>query len=151
VLVRVHSSCFTGDVLGSLRCDCGEQLHAAMRRVAAEGEGVVLYMHQEGRGIGLVNKLKAYMLQDEGLDTVEANEHLGFRPDPRDYGLGCQILVDLGLTTLRLLTNNPQKRTAIEAYGLKITEHVPIEIAPSEHNRRYLETKRDKLGHLLRH
>src|SRR5688572_24708265 len=151
VLVRVHSSCFTGDVLGSLRCDCGEQLHAAMRRVAAEGEGVVLYMHQEGRGIGLVNKLRAYMLQDEGLDTVEANEHLGFRPDPRDYGLGCQILVDLGLTSLRLLTNNPQKRTAIEAYGLTIAEHVPIEIAPSEHNRRYLETKRDKLGHLLRH
>jgi 3,4-dihydroxy 2-butanone 4-phosphate synthase/GTP cyclohydrolase II len=151
VLVRVHSSCFTGDVLGSLRCDCGEQLHQAMRQVAVEGEGVVLYMHQEGRGIGLVNKLKAYMLQDEGLDTVEANEHLGFRPDPRDYGLGCQILVDLGLTTLRLLTNNPQKRAAIEGYGLRITDHVPIETAPTEHNRRYLDTKRDKLGHLLRH
>jgi 3,4-dihydroxy 2-butanone 4-phosphate synthase / GTP cyclohydrolase II len=151
VLVRVHSSCFTGDVLGSRRCDCGEQLHQAMRRVAGEGEGVVLYMHQEGRGIGLVNKLRAYMLQDEGLDTVEANEHLGFRPDPRDYGLGCQILVDLGLSTLRLLTNNPQKRTAIEAYGLRITDHVGIEVAPSEHNRRYLDTKRDKLGHLLRH
>jgi 3,4-dihydroxy 2-butanone 4-phosphate synthase/GTP cyclohydrolase II len=151
VLVRVHSSCFTGDVLGSLRCDCGDQLHQAMRRIAQEGEGVVLYMHQEGRGIGLVNKLKAYMLQDEGLDTVEANEHLGFRPDPRDYGLGCQILVDLGLTTLRLLTNNPQKRAAIEGYGLRITEHVPVEITPTAHNRRYLETKRDKLGHLLRH
>ncbi len=151
VLVRVHSSCFTGDVLSSLRCDCGDQLHQAMRAIAEEGEGVVLYMHQEGRGIGLVNKLKAYMLQDAGLDTVEANEHLGFRPDPRDYGLGCQILVDLGLTTLRLLTNNPQKRAAIEGYGLKISEHVPIEVAPSEHNRRYLDTKRDKLGHLLRH
>ena len=151
VLVRVHSSCFTGDVLGSLRCDCGEQLHDAMRAIANDGEGVVLYMHQEGRGIGLVNKLKAYMLQDAGLDTVEANEHLGFRPDPRDYGLGCQMLVDLGLTTLRLLTNNPQKRAAIEGYGLKITEHVPIEMAPGEHNRRYLETKRDKLGHSLRH
>ncbi|MBW3660239.1 MAG: bifunctional 3,4-dihydroxy-2-butanone-4-phosphate synthase/GTP cyclohydrolase II [Gemmatimonadetes bacterium] len=151
VMVRVHSSCFTGDVLGSLRCDCGEQLHQAMRQVAEEGEGVVLYMHQEGRGIGLVNKLKAYMLQDEGLDTVEANEHLGFRPDPRDYGIGCQILVDLGLSTLRLLTNNPQKRAAIEGYGLKITEHVPIQVEPGPHNRRYLETKRDKLGHLLRY
>ena len=150
VLVRVHSSCFTGDVLGSLRCDCGTQLHHAMRQVADEGEGVVLYMHQEGRGIGLVNKLKAYMLQDQGMDTVEANEHLGFRPDPRDYGIGCQILVDLGLTTIRLLTNNPQKRAAIEGYGLSITEHVPIEIAPGPHNRRYLETKRDKLGHTLR-
>ncbi|MGH7571121.1 MAG: bifunctional 3,4-dihydroxy-2-butanone-4-phosphate synthase/GTP cyclohydrolase II [Gemmatimonadota bacterium] len=149
VLVRVHSSCFTGDVLGSLRCDCGEQLHQAMLQVAEEGEGVVLYMHQEGRGIGLVNKLKAYMLQDQGLDTVEANEHLGFRPDPRDYGIGCQILVDLGLTTLRLLTNNPRKRAAIEGYGLRITEHVPIEVQATDHNRRYLETKRDKLGHLL--
>jgi 3,4-dihydroxy 2-butanone 4-phosphate synthase/GTP cyclohydrolase II len=151
VLVRVHSSCFTGDVLGSLRCDCGAQLHHAMRQVADVGEGVVLYMHQEGRGIGLVNKLKAYMLQDQGMDTVEANEHLGFRPDPRDYGIGCQILVDLGLTTIRLLTNNPQKRAAIEGYGLSITEHVPIEIEPGPHNRRYLETKRDKLGHTLHH
>jgi 3,4-dihydroxy 2-butanone 4-phosphate synthase/GTP cyclohydrolase II len=151
VLVRVHSSCFTGDVLGSLRCDCGSQLHHAMRQVADVGEGVVLYMHQEGRGIGLVNKLKAYMLQDQGMDTVEANEHLGFRPDPRDYGIGCQILVDLGLTTIRLLTNNPQKRAAIEGYGLSITEHVPIEIEPGPHNRRYLETKRDKLGHTLHH
>ncbi|MDX1661658.1 MAG: bifunctional 3,4-dihydroxy-2-butanone-4-phosphate synthase/GTP cyclohydrolase II [Gemmatimonadota bacterium] len=149
VLVRVHSSCFTGDVLGSLRCDCGEQLHHAMRQVSEEGEGVVLYMHQEGRGIGLVNKLKAYMLQDEGLDTVEANEHLGFRPDPRDYGIGCQILVDLGLSTIRLLTNNPKKRAAIEGYGLSITEHVPITVEPGPYNRRYLETKRDKLGHLL--
>jgi 3,4-dihydroxy 2-butanone 4-phosphate synthase/GTP cyclohydrolase II len=108
-------------------------------------------MHQEGRGIGLVNKLKAYMLQDQGMDTVEANEHLGFRPDPRDYGIGCQILVDLGLTSIRLLTNNPQKRAAIEGYGLSITEHVPIEIEPGPHNRRYLETKRDKLGHTLHH
>ena len=149
VLVRVHSSCFTGDVLGSLRCDCGLQLHQAMRQVAEEGEGVVLYMHQEGRGIGLVNKLKAYMLQDEGMDTVEANEHLGFRPDPRDYGIGCQILVDLGLSTLRLLTNNPKKRAAIEGYGLRITEHVPIETEPTPHNQRYLETKREKLGHLI--
>jgi 3,4-dihydroxy 2-butanone 4-phosphate synthase/GTP cyclohydrolase II len=151
VLVRVHSSCFTGDVLGSLRCDCGTQLHRAMRQVSEAGEGVVLYMHQEGRGIGLVNKLKAYMLQDQGMDTVEANEHLGFRPDPRDYGIGCQILVDLGLTTLRLLTNNPQKRAAIEGYGLSITDHVPIEVAPGPHNQRYLDTKRDKLGHTLRH
>ncbi len=151
VLTRVHSSCFTGDVLQSLRCDCGGQLAQALRQVDEEGKGVVLYMHQEGRGIGLVNKLKAYMLQDQGLDTVEANEHLGFRPDPRDYGIGCQILVDLGLTTLRLLTNNPQKRAAIEGYGLRITEHVPIEIAPTPHNRRYLDTKRDKLGHLLKH
>ncbi|HUP01619.1 MAG TPA: bifunctional 3,4-dihydroxy-2-butanone-4-phosphate synthase/GTP cyclohydrolase II [Gemmatimonadota bacterium] len=151
VLTRVHSSCFTGDVLASLRCDCGPQLGQALRQVEAEGEGVVLYMHQEGRGIGLVNKLKAYMLQDAGLDTVEANEHLGFRPDPRDYGIGCQILVDLGLTTLRLLTNNPQKRAAIEGYGLQITEHVSIEVEPTTHNRRYLDTKRDKLGHLLRH
>jgi 3,4-dihydroxy 2-butanone 4-phosphate synthase/GTP cyclohydrolase II len=151
ILTRVHSSCFTGDVLGSLRCDCGPQLNQALFQVEQEGRGVVLYMHQEGRGIGLVNKLKAYMLQDEGLDTVEANEHLGFRPDPRDYGIGCQILVDLGLTTLRLLTNNPRKRAAIEGYGLKISEHVPIEIEPTAHNRRYLETKRDKLGHLLRY
>jgi 3,4-dihydroxy 2-butanone 4-phosphate synthase/GTP cyclohydrolase II len=151
VLVRVHSSCFTGDVLGSLRCDCGTQLHRAMRQISEAGEGVVLYMHQEGRGIGLVNKLKAYMLQDLGMDTVEANEHLGFRPDPRDYGIGCQILVDLGLTTLRLLTNNPQKRAAIEGYGLSIAEHVPIEVAPGPHNQRYLDTKRDKLGHTLRH
>lgn len=151
VLVRVHSSCFTGDVLGSLRCDCGPQLDQALRQVEAEGEGAVIYMHQEGRGIGLVNKLRAYMLQDEGLDTVEANEHLGFRPDPRDYGIGCQILTDLGLTSLRLLTNNPLKRAAIEGYGLTITEHVPIETTPTEHNRRYLDTKRDKLGHMLRH
>jgi 3,4-dihydroxy 2-butanone 4-phosphate synthase/GTP cyclohydrolase II len=151
VLVRVHSSCTTGDALGSLRCDCGDQLRQALERIAAEGEGVLLYMHQEGRGIGLENKLRAYALQDAGLDTVEANVHLGFKPDPRDYGIGCQILVDLGLSSLRLLTNNPQKRVALEAYGLSFSDIVPLEIKPNEHNRRYLATKRDKLGHLLSH
>jgi 3,4-dihydroxy 2-butanone 4-phosphate synthase/GTP cyclohydrolase II len=151
VLVRVHSSCTTGDALGSLRCDCGEQLRLALERIAAEDEGVLLYMHQEGRGIGLENKLRAYALQDAGLDTVEANVHLGFKPDPRDYGIGCQILVDLGLSSLRLLTNNPKKRVALEAYGLSFSDIVPLEVAPNEHNRRYLETKRDKLGHLLTH
>jgi 3,4-dihydroxy 2-butanone 4-phosphate synthase/GTP cyclohydrolase II len=151
VLVRVHSSCTTGDALGSLRCDCGEQLGLALERIQSEGEGVLLYMHQEGRGIGLENKLRAYALQDGGLDTVEANVHLGFKPDPRDYGIGCQILVDLGLSSLRLLTNNPQKRVALEAYGLSFSDVVPLEVAPNEHNRRYLDTKRDKLGHLLSH
>ncbi|HEY7460304.1 MAG TPA: bifunctional 3,4-dihydroxy-2-butanone-4-phosphate synthase/GTP cyclohydrolase II [Gemmatimonadota bacterium] len=151
VLVRVHSSCTTGDALGSLRCDCGDQLRQALERIAGEGEGVLLYMHQEGRGIGLENKLRAYALQDAGLDTVEANVHLGFKPDPRDYGIGCQILVDLGLSSLRLLTNNPQKRVALEAYGLSFSDIVPLEITPNEHNRRYLATKRDKLGHLLSH
>lgn len=151
VLVRVHSSCTTGDAIGSLRCDCGEQLRRALDKIDAEGEGVVLYMHQEGRGIGLENKLRSYVLQDEGLDTVEANVHLGFKPDPRDYGIGCQILVDLGLSSLRLLTNNPQKRVALEAYGLSFSDIVPLEVTPNEHNRRYLETKRDKLGHRLSH
>ncbi len=151
VLVRVHSSCTTGDAIGSLRCDCGEQLRLALDKIDAEGEGVVLYMHQEGRGIGLENKLRSYVLQDEGLDTVEANVHLGFKPDPRDYGIGCQILVDLGLSSLRLLTNNPQKRVALEAYGLSFSDIVPLEVTPNEHNRRYLETKRDKLGHRLSH
>jgi 3,4-dihydroxy 2-butanone 4-phosphate synthase/GTP cyclohydrolase II len=151
VLVRVHSSCTTGDAMGSLRCDCGEQLRLALERIEAEGEGVLLYMHQEGRGIGLENKLRSYVLQDEGLDTVEANAHLGFKPDPRDYGIGCQILVDLGLSSLRLLTNNPRKRVALEAYGLSFSDIIPLEVAPNEHNRRYLETKRDKLGHLLSH
>jgi 3,4-dihydroxy 2-butanone 4-phosphate synthase/GTP cyclohydrolase II len=151
VLVRVHSSCTTGDALGSLRCDCGEQLRLALERIAAEGQGVLLYMHQEGRGIGLENKLRAYALQDAGLDTVEANVHLGFKPDPRDYGIGCQILVDLGLSSLRLLTNNPQKRVALEAYGLSFSDIVALEVPPNEHNRRYLATKRDKLGHLLSH
>ena len=149
VLVRVHSSCTTGDAMGSLRCDCGEQLRLALERIEAEGEGVLLYMHQEGRGIGLENKLRSYVLQDEGLDTVEANAHLGFKPDPRDYGIGCQILVDLGLSSLRLLTNNPRKRVALEAYGLSFSDIIPLEVAPNEHNLRYRETKRDKLGHLL--
>jgi len=149
VLVRVHSSCFTGDALGSLRCDCGEQLHKAMSRVAEEGRGVVLYMHQEGRGIGLVNKLKAYALQDRGMDTVEANEALGFKPDLRQYGIGAQILVDLGLSSIRLMTNNPRKIVGIEGYGLRVGRRVPLEIPANRSNRKYLKTKKHKLGHLL--
>ena len=149
VLVRVHSECMTGDVFGSLRCDCGEQLRLALKRIAEEGRGVLLYMRQEGRGIGLVNKLKAYALQDSGLDTVEANEHLGFPPDPRDYGIGAQILADLALHKIRLLTNNPRKIVGLEGYGLKVSERVPISVGATEHNREYLETKRDKLGHLI--
>ena len=149
VLVRVHSSCFTGDTLGSLRCDCGEQLHRALERVAQEGRGVVLYMHQEGRGIGLENKLKAYALQDRGMDTVEANEALGFKPDLRHYGIGAQILVDLGLSSIRLMTNNPRKIVGIEGYGLTVTRRVPLEVPANKTNREYLKTKRDKLGHLL--
>jgi len=150
VLVRVHSQCVTGDIFGSLRCDCGEQLAAAMRRVEEEGRGVVLYMKQEGRGIGLVNKLRAYKLQDEqGLDTVEANLALGFQMDHRDYGIGCQILRDLGIRKLRLMTNNPRKRVGLAGYGLEIVERVPIEIPPNEVNRRYLLTKRDRMGHLI--
>ena len=147
VLVRVHSSCFTGDILSSLRCDCGDQLHAAMQMVEREGKGAILYMNQEGRGIGLVNKLKAYKLQEKGLDTVEANLHLGFPMDKRDYGIGAQILRYLGVTKLRLLTNNPKKRAGLLGYGLEIVEAVPIEITPNPHNEKYLQTKRDKLGH----
>jgi 3,4-dihydroxy 2-butanone 4-phosphate synthase/GTP cyclohydrolase II len=147
VLVRVHSSCFTGDILGSFRCDCGEQLHEAMRLVEKEGQGVILYMNQEGRGIGLLNKLRAYKLQEEGMDTVEANLHLGFPMDKRDYGVGAQILRYLGISKLRLISNNPRKRAGLLGYGLEIVETVPIEISPNPHNERYLQTKRDKLGH----
>ncbi|MBP7698220.1 MAG: bifunctional 3,4-dihydroxy-2-butanone-4-phosphate synthase/GTP cyclohydrolase II [candidate division Zixibacteria bacterium] len=149
VLVRVHSSCVTGDIFGSCRCDCGQQLHAAMRQVDREGCGVVLYMTQEGRGIGFANKIRAYRLQEDGQDTVEANESLGFKPDLREYGVGAQILVDLGLSSIRLLTNNPKKVIGLEGYGLEITERVPLEFAPGKYNRRYLEAKRDKLGHFL--
>ncbi|MGH3020285.1 MAG: bifunctional 3,4-dihydroxy-2-butanone-4-phosphate synthase/GTP cyclohydrolase II [Gaiellaceae bacterium] len=151
VLVRVHSECLTGDVFHSLRCDCGEQLELALRRIAAEERGVLLYMSQEGRGIGLLAKLKAYELQENGLDTVEANIQLGFPPDAREYGIGSQILSDLGLTTIRILTNNPRKITGIEGFGLKVVEQVPIEVPPNLENRLYLEAKRDKLGHRLHH
>ena len=147
VLTRVHSSCFTGDILGSFRCDCGEQLHKAMQMVEQEGRGIILYMNQEGRGIGLYNKLKAYKLQEEGMDTVEANLHLGFGMDERDYGVGAQILRYLGATKLKLMSNNPKKRAGLKGYGLEIVDIVPIEIKSNPHNVKYLETKRDKLGH----
>ena len=149
ILVRVHSSCFTGDTLGSMRCDCGDQLHRALERISQEGRGVVLYMHQEGRGIGLENKLKAYALQDQGMDTVEANAALGFKPDLRHYGIGAQILVDLGLTTIRLMTNNPRKIVGIEGYGLKVTKREPLEIPANRSNKEYLKVKKEKMGHLL--
>jgi len=149
VLVRVHSECLTGDVFGSKRCDCGEQLHTAMELINGEGQGVILYMRQEGRGIGLVNKLKAYELQDKGLDTVEANIKLGFKPDLRDYGIGAQILVDLGVRKMRLMTNNPKKIVGLEGYGLKVVERVPMEMHPHERNLIYLKTKKKKLGHML--
>jgi 3,4-dihydroxy 2-butanone 4-phosphate synthase / GTP cyclohydrolase II len=149
VLVRVHSECLTGDVFSSRRCDCGSQLHQAMRQVAAAGRGVVLYMRQEGRGIGLAPKIKAYKLQEQGLDTVEANLKLGYGMDLREYGLGAQILVDLGLKTIRLLTNNPKKLVGLEGYGLKIVEQVPIRVKANPHNEQYLKTKREKMGHLL--
>ncbi len=149
VLIRVHSQCLTGDVFGSFRCDCGDQLHEAMKRIEAEGAGVLVYMRQEGRGIGLLNKLVCYRLQDQGLDTVEANLAIGFPSDARDYGIGAQILADLGLSSIRLMTNNPEKRIGLEGYGLKVVERVPIQIEPHEKNRFYLEAKRDKMGHLL--
>jgi 3,4-dihydroxy 2-butanone 4-phosphate synthase / GTP cyclohydrolase II len=149
VMVRVHSSCVTGDIFGSCRCDCGSQLHAAMEMIEKEGKGVVLYMNQEGRGIGLVNKLKAYKLQEEGLDTVEANIKLGFDMDQRDYGVGAQILRDLGLRKIKLISNNPKKRVGLIGYGLEIVDNIGIEIAPNKHNHRYLETKRDKMGHQI--
>ncbi len=149
VLTRVHSSCLTGDVFHSARCDCGPQLHTAMARIAAEGRGVILYLNQEGRGIGLANKIRAYALQDQGYDTVEANERLGFLADQREYGLGVCILSDLGVRSMRLLTNNPRKRAGVETHGMSVSELLPIEIPASESTRRYLRTKKEKLGHLL--
>jgi 3,4-dihydroxy 2-butanone 4-phosphate synthase/GTP cyclohydrolase II len=150
VLVRVHSQCLTGDVFHSLRCDCGEQIEMAMKKIAGEGRGVILYLRQEGRGIGIHNKIKAYALQDEGLDTVEANISLGFKADSRDYGIGAQILADLGLRNLRLMTNNPKKMSGLESFGLKITEQLPLTTQPNRYNRRYLQTKQKKMGHLLK-
>ena len=150
IMVRMHSSCMTGDIFGSMRCECGDQLHASMEMIEKAGKGVIVYMMQEGRGIGLLNKIAAYKLQDQGMDTVEANIHLGFKADERDYGVGAQILSNLGVTKMRLLTNNPVKRVGLEGYGLEVTDIVPIEIAPNEHNQRYMKTKRDRMGHHLR-
>lgn len=149
ILVRVHSSCATGDILGSKRCDCGQQLHKAMQMIEQEGKGVLIYMQQEGRGIGLMNKIEAYKLQEEGYDTVDANVHLGFKPDERDYGCGAQMLRHLGVHKMRLMTNNPTKRVGLEAYGLEIVENVPIEITPNEYDYKYLKTKKDRMGHTL--
>ena len=149
ILVRVHSSCATGDILGSKRCDCGEQLHKAMEMIEKEGKGVIIYMQQEGRGIGLMNKIAAYKLQEEGMDTVDANIHLGFKPDERDYGCGAQMLRQLGVHKMRLMTNNPTKRVGLEAYGLEIVENVAIEVSPNEYDYRYLKTKKERMGHEL--
>jgi len=149
ILTRVHSSCMTGDVFGSMRCECGDQLHKAMEMIETEGKGVIVYMMQEGRGIGLFNKIAAYKLQDQGLDTVEANLHLGFNPDERDYGVGAQILSNLGVTKMKLMTNNPVKRVGLEGYGLEVTQVIPLEVKPNEHNQRYMKTKRDRMGHKL--
>jgi 3,4-dihydroxy 2-butanone 4-phosphate synthase/GTP cyclohydrolase II len=150
ILTRVHSSCMTGDIFGSLRCECGEQLHKAMQLIEKEGKGVIVYMMQEGRGIGLFNKIAAYKLQDQGLDTVDANLHLGFNADERDYGVGAQILRSLGVKKMKLLTNNPVKRVGLEGYGLEVVQIIPLEVEPNEHNKKYLETKRDRMGHFLR-
>ena len=149
VLSRIHSECLTGDALFSQKCDCGPQLKAAMQAVAAEGRGVIVYLRQEGRGIGLINKIRAYALQDKGMDTVEANVHLGFKPDERDYGCGAQMLRQLGIHKMRLMTNNPTKRVGLEAYGLEIVENVPIEVKPTPYDVKYLRTKRDRMGHIL--
>jgi len=151
VLVRVHSSCITGDIFGSMRCECGEQLHKAMQLIEKEGKGVVVYMNQEGRGIGLMNKIKAYQLQEQGMDTVDANLHLGFNADERDYGVGAQILREIGVTKIRLMSNNPVKRIGLEAYGLSIIENVPLEVAPNQHNEFYMTTKKTRMGHNLKH
>ena len=149
ILCRVHSSCMTGDVFGSMRCECGEQLHRAMQMIDEAGKGIIVYMNQEGRGIGLMNKIRAYKLQEQGDDTVEANVHLGFRPDERDYGVGAQILREMGATRLRLLTNNPVKRVGLESYGIEIVENLPIEIQPNPYNLRYMRTKKEKMHHDL--
>ncbi|HPR62254.1 MAG TPA: GTP cyclohydrolase II, partial [Prolixibacteraceae bacterium] len=149
ILVRMHSSCITGDIFGSMRCECGDQLHKSMELIEKEGKGVIVYLDQEGRGIGLLNKIKAYKLQEEGLDTVDANVHLGFAPDERDYGVGAQILRELGVKKMRLLSNNPVKRVGLEGYGLKVVENIAIEVEPNEYNQFYMKTKRDRMGHTL--